>query len=202
MPPLHSLGGQPAPPDIAKDLAKILDLPAQAKAHLWEILGPCLVDPLPDSIEGKVDAFCRALEAPPGDLAVALKASRFLLMQAGARGLPRERFAEDLAALSSDTEVRDVLLAGYDAAMKLVQHNLLRDALLDHGNVLSGVDWRMDQVTTSNRGGQMQAPVGVLTLRFRTGGREERLTVQVVPEALRELHRACEGLAAAAKRMA
>ena len=40
----------------------------------------------------------------------------------------------------------------------------------------------------------------MITLRYRAGGKEERLTVQLVPDALRELHQACEQIAAAAKR--
>jgi hypothetical protein len=198
--PLHSLGGQPAPAEVARDVARILELSPSAKARLWEALGPCLVDPLPESLEERLDAFCRAHQAEPESLALALKACRFLLWQASARNLPRERFAEDLAALCPAPEVAGILLAGYDAAGAQVRRELLRGALLDHGNVLEGVDWRVDQVATSSRGGLLRAPVGVLTLRYRAGGKEERLTVQLVPEALHELHQACESLAAAAKR--
>ncbi len=81
--------------------------------------------------------------------------------------------------------------------MAQVRRQLLRGALIDHGNVLEGVDWRVDQVATSSRGGLLREPVGVITLRYRTGGKEERLTVQLVPEALHELQQACESLAAA-----
>lgn len=200
--PIHTLGGQPAPPEIAGDLERLLELPGSARARLWEILGPCLTDPLPDTLEAQVDAFCAAHGAPPATLAVVLKACRFLLWQAGSRALPRDRFAEDLAALSPAKEIADVLLAGYDPAVAQVQQILLRGALIDHGNVLEGVDWRLDHVATSNRGGSLRAPVGVLTLRYRAGAREERLTVQLLPEALRALERACEALAAAAKRTA
>ena len=203
--PLHTLGGQPAPADIARDLALVLDLPPSARARLWEVLGPCLVEPLPDTMEGRLDAFCRAHQAHPEMLASALKACRFLLWQAGSRGVPKDRFAEDLASLAGGDDaaqpIGEILLAGYDAAVSQVRSELLRGALLDHGNVLEGVDWRVDQVATSSRGGVLRAPVGVLTLRYRAGGKEERLTVQLVPEALRELHRACESLAGVAKRM-
>ncbi len=95
-----------------------------------------------------------------------------------------------------------MLLAGYDAARAQVRRELVRGTLLDHGNVLDGVDWRLDHVSTSSRGGVLGEPVGVLTLRYRAGDREERLTVQLVPEALRELSKACESLAAAARRKA
>jgi hypothetical protein len=199
--PLHTLGGRPAPPEIARDLALVLDLSPPARARLWEALGPCLVEPLPDAVEARLDAFCRAHDARAEILAPALKACRFLVWQACARDLPRARFAEDLANLHPSKEIADVLCAGYDAARAQVRRELLRGALLDHGNVLEGVDWRVDQVATSSRGGLLRAPVGVITLRYRAGGKEERLTVQIVPETLRELQEACASLAEAAAQM-
>jgi len=195
--PLHSLGGQTAPAEVERDLALVLELSPSARARLWEALGPCLVEPLPESLEARLDAFCRAHEAHPDVLSRALKACRFLVWQASSRGLPRQAFAADLAALHPSLELSDILLAGYDAAVAQVRRELLRGALLDHGNVLDGVDWRIDYVATSSRGGVLRAPVGVLTLRYRTGGKEERLTLQLVPEALRELQEACASLTAA-----
>jgi len=199
--PLHSLGGQPAPEEIASDLALLLDLPPSARARLWEVLGPCLVEPLPDSAEARIDAFCRAHLAPGESLARVVKACRFLVRQASSLGLPRERFAEDLASLHPSQELADVVLAGYDAARAQVRRDLLHGALRDHGNVLEGVDWRVDQVATSSRGGVLREPVGVVTLRYRAGGKEERLTLQLVPEALRELQQTCESVVTAASRM-
>jgi hypothetical protein len=198
--PLHALGGRPAPDEIARDLALLLELSPPARAGFWEVLGPCLVEPVPDTMEARLDAFCRAHEVPGTVLARALKACRFLVWQASSRGVASDRFAEDLASLHPSRELADVLLAGYDAARAQVRRELLRGALLDHGNVLDGVDWRVDHVATSNRGGLLGEPVGVLTLRYRVGGKDERLTLQLVPEALRALHQACESVVAAVKR--
>jgi len=197
---LHCLGGQPAPREIAGDLALLLELPPSARARLWEVLGPCLVEPLPDTMEARLDAFCRAHQAPEESVARVVKACRFLVRQASSLGLARDLFASDLASLHPSPEVADVLLAGYEAARAQVRRELLRGALLDHGNVLEGVDWRVDQVATSSRGGVLHEPVGVLTLRYRAGGKEERLTLQLVPEALRELRQACESVVTAATR--
>jgi hypothetical protein len=197
--PIQALGGQPAPPDVVRDLALVLELPSPARARLWEVLGGCLVEPLPPTMEDRLDAFCRVHGASPDVLARAIKACRFLVWQAGSRALPRAVFAADLAALSSSKEISDLLLAGYDRASAQVRRELLRGALLDHGNVLEGVDWRVDQVASSSRGASLRDPVGVLTLRYRAGDKDERLTVQLGPEALRELYDACTKLAAAAK---
>jgi hypothetical protein len=198
--PLQALGGRPAPAEIERDIELFLALPTPAKTHFWQLLGPSLVDPLPDTLEADLDAFCQAHGVRGAELARAVRACRFLVWQASCRDLPRERFAEDLASLSPSPELGSVLLAGYEAGKAQVRNELLRGALLDHGNVLDAVDWRVDRVTTSSRGGALEATVGVLTLRYRAGGKDERLTVQLVPEALRELHQACERLAEAAKR--
>ena len=39
-----------------------------------------------------------------------------------------------------------------------VRRELLRGALIDHGNVLEGVDWRLDQVQTSTGGASSASP--------------------------------------------
>ena len=158
------------------------------------------MDPLPNTLEARLDAFCTTHSVNGDTIARALKGCRFLVWQASTREVPRERFAEDLASLSPSGDLANVLLSGYEAAKLQVCNELLRGTLLDHGNVLDGVDWRVDRVTASNRSGILRATVGVITLRYRAGGRDERLSVQLVPEALRELHLACEQLAEAAKR--
>jgi hypothetical protein len=74
--PLHSLGGQPAPAEVERDLALVLELSPTARARFWGALGPFLVESLPDTLEARLDAFCRAHEARAEDLSRALKACR------------------------------------------------------------------------------------------------------------------------------
>jgi hypothetical protein len=85
-----------------------------------------------------------------------------LVWQASSRGLPRDAFAADLASLHPSKELADVLLACYEAARAQVRRELLRGALLDHGNVLDGVDWRLNHVATSSRiaAGEVGGEVG------------------------------------------
>ncbi len=197
--PLHSLGGQPAPDEIARDLALLLDLPPPRERACGRCSAPASPIRCPTRAEARLDAFCRAHEAPaessPGP-------SRRAASSSGRRApRPRARpVRRGPRQLRPSKEVADILLAGYDAARAQVRRELMRGALLDHGNVLEGVDWRVDHVTTSSRGGVLREPVGVLTLRYRAGGKAERLTLQLVPEALRELHEACESVVAAVAR--
>lgn len=125
----------------------------------------------------------------------ALKACRFLLREASRADLDAAAFAADVDALSGcSEEIRAILLAGYDAAKGLLRREILRKSLLDHGRLLVGVDWRLDQVLASGHGANLGTPVGVLTLRYRDGERQERLTLHALPEVLRELRDACDRL--------
>ena len=70
-----------------------------------------------------------------------------------------------------------------------MRQEVLQGTLADHGKLLLGVDWRLDSVQASNRGSKMRVPVALLTLRFREGEQTQRITLQVLPETLRELPR-------------
>src|SRR5262245_53531987 len=88
-PSLRALGGAAAPPAIEADLERVLALPPEARQGLWEVLGPCLAEPLTAEVEERLDRFCRAHQLASADLARAIKACRFLLRQAAAADLSR-----------------------------------------------------------------------------------------------------------------
>ena len=50
-----------------------------------------------------------------------------------------------------------------------------------------GIDWRVDNVTASDRGAKLDTTVVLLTLRYRENNRVERISLQLTPEAIREL---------------
>lgn len=192
---LHALGGGAAPPGMAADLQKILLLPASARQHFWEALGPSLREPLTPEVEAQLDQFCRAHTIDDDLLAPAIKACRFLVRRAAAIDLSRALFAEDLAQLAgSAPELAALLLAGYEAGKSVVRRELLRNALLDHGKLVEGVDWRVDRLATSNRGDKLDARIVSLTLRYREGEHNERITLQMLPESIAELRAMCDAL--------
>ena len=192
---LHALGGSPAPAGMAADLQKILLLPASARQHFWEALGPSLREPVAPEVEAQLDQFCRAHAIDDGLLAPAIKACRFLLRRAAAIDLSRALFAEDLALLTgSAPELAALLLVGYEAGKSVVRREILRNALLDHGKLVDGVDWRVDRLTTSNRGDKLDARVVSLTLRYREGEHNERITLQMLPESIADLRAMCDAL--------
>lgn len=196
--PLFCLGGQAAPEAIAKDLLALARLPERARARFWEALGPALPDPLPASVEPALDGFARTFEVSKDELARALRASRFLVREASARGLDRERFGEDVVRLAGGSlspeaaVIAPLLLSRYDAARASLAAGALRETLADHGAVVESIEWRVDGVLASSRGDAGAARIAVLTFDYREGVRKDRITLHLSPEKLEELRRALE----------
>ncbi|MCC6553786.1 MAG: hypothetical protein HUU18_10985 [Phycisphaerales bacterium] len=196
-PPLHTLLGAPAPPDVAEDLRRIMDLPPEARRRFWQALGPCLSDPISQGTERLLDELCRALGIADDDLARPIKACRFLLREAARCDLAADLFAADLEALHGGAaEISEILLAGYERAKAQIRQEILRGSLADHGRVLTGVDWRVDTMDASHRGAGLRAKVAILTFRYQEGDEARRITLQLTPDALSELKGVCERLLA------
>lgn len=191
---LRSLGGQPPPPELAADLRRLLELPEGARRRLWEALGPSLGEPVPAAVERHLDEFCRRHEVGSEALARVLKACRFLVREASKLDLDRAALATDLAVLvpvEEAEEIQAIVLAGYDQARAVVRREIVRGALLDHGKLLTGVDWRIDTIAAASRGAKIAAPVVLLTLSYQEGEARSRITLQATPDALRDLQRLC-----------
>lgn len=192
---LHCMGGQAAPAEVLSDWQRLSVLPERARQSLWELVEASLgqVDP---ALERRAEAFCQLYGVPGPDLQSSLRVCRFLLSRAAAINMPAPQMAEDLAALSQGQrpEVAALFLAHYEGAKAIVRRGLIERMILDHGKVLSGLDWRVDKIAASDRGVGMEAPVLVLTLRLRDGDREERSTFYMTPEAFLELKKAWAGI--------
>jgi len=190
---LHCLGGAEAPPEIPGDVRRVLKLSAIAKQCLWKVLGPSLNEAPPPGIDELVDQFCRAYDVSPDDLAPAIRGCRFLIREASRADLSTVQFAEDVAAVSGGSvELGAILLPGYEGAKVHLRREILRGALGDHGKLVEGITWRVDQVTGCDRGQGLRIPITLLTLRYREGDERGRVTVQLLPDAVRELRAACD----------
>lgn len=195
---LFCLDGEKAPEAIVADLRLVATLPEAARARFWDALGPALPEPVPDSAETALDAFARTYDVHPNVLGRALKASRFLIREASARGLDRSQFEEDIVrlcggALSPEAVViAPLLLSRYEAARAALGAVAFRETAVDHGFVLRSVEWRVDSVLASSRGHAGGARIAVLTLGYGQGPDEKQLTLQITPDKLEELRRACE----------
>jgi hypothetical protein len=190
---IHALGGREAPPDLAHDLCRLLRMPAEAVSKFWQALGPCLAEQLSPETEKLLDLFCAAYRLSDEDLARAIKACRFLIQAAARLDVPAERFADDLDRLCPDAPlVKELLLAGYEAATSHIRQEIVRSALMDHGKLLVGAQWRVDVIDASDRGARMRQPVLMLTLQYREGAEMGRITLQVLPDMIAEIKGICE----------
>jgi COMM domain len=194
---LRSLGDAPLPEAIVDDWRRLCALPQPARQAIWEILAPFLTSGPGADLERRIDSFCELRRVARDDVLHALNACQLLFHEAIARNLTREEFERDLDRLPADGgPLRSTLLGGYEQARDAVRGRILSDSILDHGSVLTGVDWRVDQVLASDRGVQLHAPIALLTLRYRRGRQEERVTLQVDAQRLEELRAACERIRA------
>jgi hypothetical protein len=192
---LQTLGGAPAPPGLAGDLAALLTLPEHAREHLWEILGPSLADPVPAPVESEVERFCVTYDVDREQLGYTIRACRFLIREAASLDLSRAAFMADLEALSEEAEaIGALLLPRFESAKAFVRREMLRNTIADHGKLLESISWRIDHPASSSRGKRLAGRVVSLTLNYREGDHRERVTLQVLPEALVELKKICDQL--------
>ena len=194
---LLCLAGAAAPPEIVADLARVATLPQAAREPLWEVLGPSLEEPLPASMERQLDEFCARHRVADEHLARALKACRFLLREAAKLDLDAAAFAKDVATVAREPAIADLLTSGYDRAKAAVRKQILRSVLLDHGQALIGVDWRLDHATASSHGAKLSAPIAILTLRSQEADRSLRTTFHASLAAVAELRAACDAILSA-----
>lgn len=199
-PLLASLGHEPAPPEVARDLHRALGWPPEAIADLWSVLGPSLRSRLDQRVEATLDAYATRWQVPGPELALALKAMRFLLLEAAGRGLAWDAFEADLDALVGERgrPLARVLAPRYSDAVEIARFETVRGALLDHGCMYVGSEWRLDSVLASTRARSLGAHVAMLTLKVRKATGPEQLTMQILPGDLLQLRGVIDEMIAAA----
>lgn len=188
-PELQSLGGHAAPEHLADAWGALLGFTAEALDGFWSLLVPAVIEPADPTNRERFETFRERHGIQEAELLGVIGACGLLLRQASAHDLDREHFGRDLTALSKGGAVNgvDALLERYDEIKGHLRQQLVTEALADHGKVLVGIDWRVDQVANSNKGARLGTTVVMLTFRYRDGDRLERITLQLTPEALSEL---------------
>jgi hypothetical protein len=189
------LGGEVAPPGLANDLAMLLELSAPAKEALWRVLAPSLAERIDDRTEKLLSAFCKDLSVGDDALARPLKAARHLFHEAAKRAISKGAFEHDLELLVGEERgrsVAEVLTLHYDEALRAIRSDVVRAALLAHGSLLLGFEWRVDTIATSPRGRKLATSVALLTFQYKSGDKTERLTVQALPDVLAEMRAALD----------
>ncbi|HEY4116202.1 MAG TPA: hypothetical protein VGM56_00050 [Byssovorax sp.] len=190
---LALLGGQRPGRDLVDDAARFAALPDAARARIWDVLGPSLAEPVPRAVEAIVKRFGEAHGVDGTTVARAVRAGRVALRAAAALDLDAARFEADLVALAGGARaLADALLPGYDRAKARVRAELAQRTVADHGRLLERVQWRVDTLGSSDRVVGLRLPVVTLTLHYREAGKLEQLSVQVLPDVLRQLRGVCD----------
>jgi len=184
---------RPAPHAVVEGWKQFLGFPEKAMNSFWGILRPALIQPTNPSNRQKIESFCNDYGLKETDVVAALRSCDFLLRQAAALDMDATPFRQDLSALSEGIEQgTEVILSQYDGAKADLRKAIIQESLADHGKVLAGIDWRVDNVTASDRGTKLNTKVVLLTLRYRDANRTERITLQLTPEAMKELKLFCD----------
>jgi hypothetical protein len=195
---LRCLGGDGAPADLVADALLVASFPKAAQRTFWTLLVPAIVSAPPPEVEGDIEAFARREGLDVDAVSRALRAHRFLLRGAAQHQLDKESYASDLVALAGSEltgrRLFEAIVSGYDLARRALEHEHVSAALTAHGSLLEGVAWRVDEMVLSPDGTLARARVGILTLRYRTGARESRLSLQLLPREIEALERACRAM--------
>jgi hypothetical protein len=187
---------RPVPHAVVEGWKQFLGFPEKAMNSFWGILRPALMQPANPKNRQRIESFCGDYGLIEKDVVAALRGCDFLMRQASALDMDATPFRQDLAALSEgDEQGAEVILSQYEGAKADLRKQIIQESLADHGNILVGIDWRVDNVTVSDRGTKLNTTVVLLTLRYRDANRTERITFQLTTEAMKELKLFCDRFA-------
>lgn len=190
---LHCCQGKSAPSYVVEGWKRFIRFPEQVRNGFLSLLAPAMIEPADPQNRQRIEIFSNGHGLAEEDVVAAMRSCDFLLRQASILDLAADAFQQDLTELSGgDPRAAGPVLANYDAAKADLRQQIIRETLADHGKVLVGLDWRLDNVTASDRGARLNSDVVFLTLRYREGNKVERITLQLTPEAVRELKHFCE----------
>lgn len=197
VPTLHCFGGAPAPAPVLEGMEHMTALPKHAVGQLWPLIEASLQT---SDASGNTDLlrwFCERQTLDPTLVMMAVRCLDLLLRQAAALDLSREAFQEDMEVLwAGNTAPAELLLPKYTAVRNWLRQRIIEDTLADHGKVLVTLDWRLDQVHASHRGGSINTPVAFLRLHYREGEEQQQISLQVTPDTVRNLRNVCNELLA------
>ncbi len=193
---LRCLGGEAAPPDLAAHLRRLRDLPEGARLEIWKAIDASLGETISPETEQVLDAFCARHAITADELGAVLKACRFLLGAAARTNAGKEQLAADLDALTGGHALtREILLSGFDRAKGRLRQAILRGTIEDHHRLVVDIGWQLEHVVASDRGEHLGVGLAALTFRYREGGDDKRITLHLLPDAVRSLAAACQRLA-------
>jgi len=182
LPPLRMVAGWKA----------LLELPQGSLDAFWALVENALREPGNPQNQQLVDAYTQQFSAESFQTTEAIGACELLLHQSAALNLSADGLRADLEQLSrGNLRGTDFLMARYDVVRQKLREAILEDTLADHGKVLVGLEWRVDQVNLSHRGAELDTPVMYVGLKYRDGQKMKGLSLQLTPHAFRMLSGFC-----------
>lgn len=186
--PWHCFPEEGPPDGVIAGVRMLLGLPRGAQSNLWHLIRVGLEEPETPEHRQLVENYAMRFEANPAQLLGAVRACQFLVRQAAARKVELADFLTDVQTLSgTDRSAVELLAPHYQRVRNLLRLQMLENTLADHGNVLVGFDWRIDNVGVSNHGELDSVPVVFLNLVYRHGDETKKLPMQLSPSAIASL---------------
>jgi hypothetical protein len=171
-----------------------MELDEKIRESFEQLVLPVLGQAPDERVDETITQLCRNNELEVDVAGTAIKATRFFVRQAAALNVAPAQLAEDLKALDCPGELVGIITKIYELALNELRLEIAQATIVAHGNVLTGVEWRVDTLGASNRGRGINIPVAMITLHFRNGDETERLTLQALPDAVNTLREVCENL--------
>ena len=185
---LRALAGGEVPEEQLAASQRAERLSTRARAALTELLRPTVMGPMNQALAEQLSGFCLRHEIAEADLGHLLKICRWLLNQAASADLTPDALEEDIQLLwKSPGPLRDVLLSTYEHVKPTLRARLVGEALIQHGNILNDIDWRIDQLRSDRHAHRLDVPIAVVTLSHQTADTKGRLTLQLTVADLQRL---------------
>jgi len=189
---LQCFPDSPVPSLVVEGWQQLIRLSKNAVNDFCNILRSDLLQPNHPSNKKQLKEFCLNHTVTEADAIAALNCCDLLFRRSSALNLDTDAFEKDLASLSQGEDGPEALIGSQFKAVKdELRKQIIIESLADHGNLITGLDWRIDDVSVSDRGISLDTRVVFLTLRYREGSRNERITFQLTPEAMKELRQFC-----------
>ncbi|MEE8104264.1 MAG: hypothetical protein V3T86_01880 [Planctomycetota bacterium] len=187
-PQLVCCGGLAAPPVIVRGVATYAKWDSDLQRSVWDLLYASMTEGPHPGHDDRGRALAETHSIPGDDLVATVQGLALLVGQSAAHDLTVEQFQQDLAKLVADGEMTiEFLVSRYASVKPELRRGIQHAALEDHGNVFTGLNWRVQKITSADRGVRLDSDIVVLTLSYSDGGEHRRLTLQFTPESIGEL---------------
>ena len=175
-----------------------MDLPEAAQKRFWEVLAVYLRPSIDDEGQAVIVKFCSDHELAFEQVAPAIRATRLLFEEAARSAIALDAFASDLSTLLPDdgSAAAALLLPWLEDWLPRLRDQLVRRTIADHGKLVTDTRWRVQRITSSDRGLGIGTSIGVLTFTYAEGAREERISLHMTPEQLNSVRSAVDAMLA------